>query len=151
MLKIDDIAPQIYGEDQFGNKITFDDFKDKKVILFFYPKDNTPGCTAEACDLRDNYKLLLENNFAIVGISVDNIKSHQKFSEKFSFPFSLLSDIDKKIVSDYQVWGEKKFMGRTYLGTNRTTFIISEDRKIENIFTKVETKNHAQQILKQYK
>ncbi len=150
MLKIGDKAPNFLGEDQFGNSISLNSFKGNKLILYFYPKDNTPGCTAEACNLRDNYKLLLDKGFKIVGISTDDIKSHIKFTDKFSLPFSLLPDSDKKIVNDYKVWGPKKFMGRSYDGTNRVTYIISEDGIIEKVFDKVETKTHSQQILKEY-
>jgi len=146
-LKIGDKAPAIIAEDQFGKKVSLDDYKGFKVILYFYPKDNTPGCTAEACNLRDNYDDLLEKGYKILGVSADNLKSHQKFTEKYHLPFPLIPDTEKKIVKEYGVWGLKKFMGREYEGINRTTFIISEDGKIEDIITKVNTKDHSDQIL----
>lgn len=144
-------APEIVGIDQFGNKIKLSDYLGKKLIIFFYPKDNTPGCTAQACNLRDNYSILQKAGFEIIGISIDSEASHQKFSDKHSLPFPLLPDTEKKIVSDYGVWGEKKFMGRTFLGTKRTTFVIDENGNIEKIFDKVKTKAHAEQILESYK
>ncbi|MDP4189737.1 MAG: thioredoxin-dependent thiol peroxidase, partial [Bacteroidota bacterium] len=119
----------------------------KKVVLYFYPKDDTPGCTAEACNLRDNYSLLKAKGFEIVGISADSQQSHQKFSGKYTLPFTLIPDVDKKIINAYGVWGEKKMYGKVYEGILRTTFIISEEGKIEKIFTKVETGNHTSQIL----
>lgn len=122
-----------------------------KLILFFYPKDNTPGCTAEACNLRDNYQYLLDKGFKIIGVSADNADSHQNFTSKFDLPFPLIPDVEKKIILDYGVWGEKKFMGKTYDGIHRVTFVIDEKSNIEKIFTKVETKNHSTQILKEYK
>ncbi len=146
-LKQGDKAPKFSGLNQNGEKISLADFIGKKVILFFYPKDNTPGCTKEACNLRDNYELLKKKGFVVLGVSTDNQKSHQKFSEKFDLPFDLIVDEDKKIVEKYGVWGEKKFMGRTYQGTHRTTFVIDEKGKIIKIFKKVETGNHAEQIL----
>jgi thioredoxin-dependent peroxiredoxin len=115
--------------------------------LFFYPKDNTPGCTAEACNLRDNYDDLLSKGYKIVGVSTDDMKSHQKFAEKYALPFPLLPDTDKKIVSSYGVWGPKKFMGKSYDGISRTTYVIDEKGVIEKVFTKVDTKNHTAQIL----
>lgn len=146
-LKIGDKAPPIQSVDQHGNPVNLGDLKGHKVILYFYPKDDTPGCTAEACNLRDNYDDLLENGFRIIGVSADSESSHKKFAEKYKLPFPLIPDTEKKIIKDYDVWGLKKFMGREYYGINRTTFIISEDGKIENIITKVKTKDHADQIL----
>ncbi|MBP7679180.1 MAG: thioredoxin-dependent thiol peroxidase [Bacteroidales bacterium] len=146
-VKIGDKAPSISALDQNSNAFTLDSLRGSKVILYFYPKDDTPGCTAEACNLRDNYSDLLNRGFKIVGVSTDSVKSHQKFSERYSLPFPLLADTDKKIVNDYGVWGKKKFMGREYDGTHRVTFIISEDGTILKIFDKVQTKEHAQQIL----
>ncbi|MGI6321457.1 MAG: thioredoxin-dependent thiol peroxidase [Bacteroidales bacterium] len=150
-IEIDKKAPEIVGIDQFGNEIKLSDYLGKKLIIFFYPKDNTPGCTAQACNLRDNYSILQKAGFEIIGISIDSEASHQKFSDKHSLPFPLLPDTEKKIVNDYGVWGEKKFMGRTFLGTKRTTFVIDENGNIEKIFDKVKTKAHAEQILESYK
>lgn len=146
-LNVGDKAPQINAQDQHGKPISLDDFKGHKVILYFYPKDDTPGCTAEACNLRDNYDDLLEKGYKILGVSADSIDSHQKFAEKYSLPFPLIPDTEKKIIKDYGVWGLKKFMGREYEGIKRTTFVISEQGKIENIITNVKTKDHSDQIL----
>ncbi len=143
-------APFFEGTDQSGNTIKLDDFKGKKLVLYFYPKDNTPGCTNEACNLRDNYKDLLAKGFGIAGVSPDSIKSHQKFAGKYDLPFPLISDTDKKIMSDYGVWGEKKMYGKTFLGVQRTTFIIDEKGIIEKIIKKVDTKAHTEQIYKEY-
>ena len=145
-LKEGDQAPDIHSEDQNGETLTFDRFEGKKIILYFYPKDNTPGCTSEACNLRDNYQELKDMGFEIIGISPDSMLSHQRFIEKNSLPFRLIADPDKKILRDYGVWGEKKMYGKVYEGVHRTTFIISEDRHIEKIIRKVKTKDHAQQI-----
>jgi peroxiredoxin Q/BCP len=142
-----DKAPDFSGTDQNGKTVKLADFKGKKLVLYFYPKDNTSGCTAEACSLRDGYARFLQQGYEIVGVSTDSIASHQKFAEKYSLPFILIADVDKKIVEDYGVWGEKKFMGKTYAGTVRTTFIIDENGIIENIIEKVDTKNHAEQIV----
>lgn len=146
-LKIGDKAPAIEAVDQHGKRISLEDFKGSKVILYFYPKDDTPGCTAEACNLRDNYASLLEKGFKILGVSTDSAKSHQKFADKYSLPFPLIPDTDKKVVNDYGVWGRKKFMGREYDGINRMTFIISGEGNILKIFDKVQTKDHTDQIL----
>jgi peroxiredoxin Q/BCP len=148
-LKIGDKAPVIDAVDQNGDRVKLEDLKGQKVILYFYPKDNTPGCTAEACNLRDNYDDLLEKGFRIIGVSADSDSSHKKFAEKYKLPFPLIPDTEKKIIKDYDVWGLKKFMGREYYGINRTTFVISEEGKIENIITKVKTKDHADQILEE--
>jgi len=150
-LKIGDKAPEINAKDQNGILISLKDFIGAKVIVYFYPKDDTPGCTAEACNLRDNYEQLISKDFKIIGISADDEKKHQKFSEKYDLPFPLIPDTEKKIINAYGVWGPKKFMGRTFDGINRTTFVVSEDGKIEKIFSKVDTKNHTQQILEEYK
>jgi peroxiredoxin Q/BCP len=150
LLNIGDQAPDFQGKNQFDQQISLGEYKGRKVILYFYPKDSTPGCTAEACNLRDNNHLLLKKGFIIIGVSADSEASHQKFAEKYSLPFSLLADPDKKIINDYGVWGPKKFLGKTYDGINRTTYVISEDGKIEKVFTKVNTKDHAAQILEQY-
>ena len=149
-LKIGDKAPLIKGIDQDGNPVSLKDFSGKKVILFFYPKDNTSGCTAEACNLRDNYELLLKKGFAILGVSADDEKSHKNFIAKNVLPFALLTDKEKIIIKDYGVWGKKKLYGREYEGINRMTFVISEDGLIEKIISKVDTKNHTEQILKEF-
>ena len=146
-LKTGDKAPAISAKDQAGNAITLNDYSGKKVVLYFYPKDDTPGCTAEACNLRDNYDSLLSAGFDVIGVSTDNEKSHQKFIGKYSLPFRLISDIDQKVSTDYGVWGLKKFMGREYMGINRTTFLIDENGNIQKIIEKVDTKNHIAQIL----
>jgi thioredoxin-dependent peroxiredoxin len=143
-------APQFKGIDQNGNTITLDDFKGKKLILYFYPKDNTPGCTAEACNLRDNYNTLLKNGYAIVGVSPDTEKSHKGFAGKYSLPFPLIADTTKEILNDYGVWGEKQMYGKSYFGVIRTTFIIDEKGVIEKIITKVDTSGHTEQIFKLY-
>ena len=143
-------APWFDGIDQKGNMVKLSDFAGKKVVLYFYPKDNTPGCTAEACNLRDNYDSLLQKGFAVVGVSPDNEKSHMGFTVKYSLPFPLIADTSKKILIDYGVWGEKKMYGKTYMGVNRTTFIIDEKGIIENIITKVDTADHSEQIFKIY-
>ncbi len=140
-------APVFKGVDQNGNKISLADFKGQKVVVYFYPKDDTPGCTAQACNLRDNYTALLKQGFQVIGISTDSVKSHKKFEEKYKLPFPLIADEDKKIVEQYGVFGEKKFMGKTYLGTNRTTFLVDEAGKIKKIITKPDTKNQTEQVL----
>ncbi|MEX0982985.1 MAG: thioredoxin-dependent thiol peroxidase [Bacteroidales bacterium] len=145
-LKIGDPAPDFSAPDQNGNMVSLEQFKGKKLVLYFYPKDNTPGCTAEACDLRDNYESFLSDRYEILGVSPDSANSHQKFIEKYDLPFRLLSDVDKKIMEAYGAWGEKKKYGKTYMGVLRKTFIISEEGSIENIIEKVDTKNHSKQI-----
>jgi thioredoxin-dependent peroxiredoxin len=148
-LKVGDIAPDFNGVDQEGRKVTLKDFNGKKLILYFYPKDDTPGCTAEACNLRDNYDPLMKKGFKIVGVSADSEESHKKFISKYVLPFPLLADKDKKIINDYGVWGEKNLYGKISMGIIRTTFIISEKGFIEKIFRKVDTKNHTEQIIKE--
>lgn len=143
-------APWFQGIDQFGNEIKLSDFTGKKLLLFFYPRDNTPGCTAEACNLRDNYDTLMNEGFSIVGISPDSENSHKKFSGKYSLPYPLIADTSKKIMSDYGVWGEKKMLGKTFLGVKRTTFIIDENGIIDKIITKVKTSGHSEQIFEIY-
>lgn len=143
-------APLFEGVDQDGNKINLADFTGKKVVLYFYPKDDTPGCTAEACNLRDNYRKLLDEGFVVLGVSPDTGKSHKRFAEKYSLPFPLIADPDKKILMAYGTWGEKKMYGRTFTGVLRTTFIIDEKGIIEQIVTKVDTAAHTEQILKLY-
>lgn len=146
-LKVGDKAPEFNGIDQDGKLISLKDFKGRKLILYFYPKDDTPGCTAEACNLRDNYDDLLKKGFAIIGVSADDESSHKKFIAKYVLPFPLITDKDKKIIGMYGAWGEKNLYGKISMGILRTTFIINEEGVIEKIFTKVDTKNHTQQIL----
>ncbi len=146
-----DKAPDFSTIDQNGNPVKLEDFKGKKVVLYFYPRDNTPGCTAEACNLRDNYDALKKQGFEILGISPDSEASHKKFGTKHDLPFALLSDPDKEIMNAYGVWGEKKMYGKTYEGVHRTTFIIDEEGAIEKVFKKVKTKDHSNQIFNEYK
>ena len=146
-LKAGDTAPHFSATDQHGNEISLDSFKGKKVILYFYPKDDTPGCTVEACNLRDNHIQLINSGYVVLGVSPDPIKAHLKFAEKYELPFSLIPDVDKKIIQDYGVWGPKKFMGKSYDGVFRTTFVIDENGVIGKVFTKVDTKDHTNQIL----
>jgi peroxiredoxin Q/BCP len=126
--------------------ITLDEYRGKKVVLYFYPKDNTPGCTAEACDLRDNYAQFVERGFEIIGVSADSLKSHVTFKNKFKLPFRLISDVDRKVLQDYGAWGEKKMYGKSYMGILRKTFIINEEGYVEKIIEKVNTKEHSKQI-----
>ena len=149
-LKVGDPAPDINAVDENGNTVKLSDYAGSKVILFFYPKANTPGCTAEACNLRDHYAELTERGFRIIGVSADSEKSQKNFSTKFGFPYPLIADTDMKVIRDYGVWGKKKMYGKEYEGINRTTFVISEEGKIEHVFTKVETKEHSEQILREY-
>ncbi|MCU0363002.1 MAG: thioredoxin-dependent thiol peroxidase [Bacteroidales bacterium] len=144
-------APPFEGIDQEGRHIKLDDFAGRKVILYFYPKDNTSGCTAEACNLRDNYEDLIKKGFAVVGVSPDSEKSHKGFASKYSLPFPLIADTSMKILSDYGVWGEKKMYGKSYMGVIRTTFVIDEKGIIEKIISKVDTGDHANQIYGLYK
>lgn len=146
-LKVGDKAPDFNGVDQNGKPISLQSFKGKKLILYFYPKDNTPGCTAEACSLRDANEALTELGYSIVGVSKDNEASHQKFITKFALTFPLIADVDHKIMEDYGVWGDKKFMGKEFKGTIRTTFVINEKEVIEHIIDSVKTKEHGAQIL----
>ena len=148
MLKIGDIAPVINSIDQNGSVITLDQFKGKKVVLYFYPKDMTPGCTMQSCNLRDNYQLFIDNGYVVLGCSADSPAKHQKFIEKYDLPFPLISDENKEVVNNYGVWGTKQFMGKTYEGITRTTFIIDEKGIIQDIITKVKTKDHTSQIIK---
>jgi Peroxiredoxin len=142
-----DKAPDFNAIDQDGQPISLADYKGKKLILYFYPKDNTPGCTAEACSLRDGYGDLLKYGYDVVGVNADSAKSHKGFIEKQSLPFRLIADTDKQLLKAYGAWGEKKMYGKTYEGIIRTTFIISEDGIVEKIIEKVNTKEHAKQIL----
>ena len=147
-LKKGDKAPDFSGFDQDNKFHQLEDYKGKKLVVFFYPKAYTPGCTAESCDLRDNYELFQANNYALLGVSADSEKAQLKFKEKFNFPFPLLADEDKSVIQAFGVWGPKKFMGREYDGINRTTFVIDENGIIEDVITNVKTKAHAAQILK---
>lgn len=147
-LKIGDQAPEINIKDQDGKTHQLADYKGKKLVLYFYPKDATPGCTAQACNLRDNIPALKKLGYEVLGVSADNEKSHQKFIEKQQLNFPLLADTEKELIQRYGVWGEKKFMGKTFDGIHRTTFIIDEQGKIADIITKVKTKEHTDQILK---
>ena len=148
-MNIGDMVPQLTGTDENGNEIKLSDFKGKKLVLYFYPKDSTPGCTAEACSLRDNYEAMLARGYEVIGVSVDSERSHRNFIAKQSLPFHLIADTEKTWVEAFGVWGEKKMCGRTYMGTFRTTFIIDEEGRIERIFVpkEIDTKNHAAQIL----
>lgn len=141
-----DNAPHFEGPNEKGETVSLSDFKGKKLILFFYPKDDTPGCTAAACSLRDDYESLREHGFELLGVSPDNPKKHAKFIDKYNFPFSLLADEEKTTLKAYGAWGKKKFMGREYDGVLRSTFIIDEKGEIVEVIDKVKTKTHAQQI-----
>ncbi len=146
-LKTGDKAPDFKGLNEKGETVSLSDFKGKKLILFFYPKDNTPGCTAEACNLRDNYEDLKKQGFALLGVSPDSAKKHQNFIKKYGFPFSLIADTEQEILKAYGVWGEKQMFGKKYMGVIRTTFVIDGHGNIEQIIDKVDTENHASQIL----
>ena len=147
-LKKEDKAPDFSGFDQDNKFHQLEDYAGKKLVVFFYPKADTPGCTAEACDLRDNFERFKANNYELLGVSADSIKAQAKFKTKFQLPFPLLADEDKSVIEAFGVWGPKKFMGREYDGINRTTFVINEDGIIEEVITDVKTKAHAAQILK---
>ncbi len=148
MLQKGDKAPYFEGPDQDGNIIRLSDFAGRKLVLYFYPKDSTPGCTAEACDLRDNYHRFLDLGYAVVGVSKDSSASHRKFIDKYELPFPLISDPETKILQAYDAWGEKKNYGKVTMGTLRKTYIIDGDGTIADIISKVDTKNHTAQILK---
>ena len=148
-MNIGDKAPESLGVNEKGEEIRLSDYKGRKIVLYFYPKDSTPGCTAEACNLRDNYDALRKAGYEVIGVSVDSAKSHQKFIEKNSLPFTLIADTDKKLVEAFGVWGEKSMCGRKYMGTFRTTFILNEEGIVERIIgpKEIKTKDHAAQIL----
>lgn len=146
-LHVGDLAPDFTSQDDAGEKISLSDFRGKKIILYFYPKDDTPGCTQEACNLRDEYDELLKEGYVVLGVSPDGINSHQKFKNKYQLPFQLVADSDKTILNKYGVYGPKNMYGKEVMGVYRTTFIINEAGKIERIIDKVKTKEHAQQIL----
>ncbi|MFN8242605.1 MAG: thioredoxin-dependent thiol peroxidase [Ferruginibacter sp.] len=141
-------APAFKGKDQNGKTVSLADFKGKKLVLYFYPEDDTPTCTVQACNLRDNYGLLKKAGFEILGVSPDEEKKHKKFEAKFSLPFTLLADPDHKIIDKYGVWGEKQLYGRHYMGLHRTTFLIDEKGVIRKIFLKPRSKQHAEEIIK---
>ncbi len=148
-MKVGDKAPEYLGVNEKGEAIRLSAYQGKKVVLYFYPKDNTPGCTAQACNLRDNYSALRRAGYEVIGVSVDDVKSHQKFIEKHNLPFTLVADTDKKLVEAFGVWGEKSMYGRKYMGTFRTTFLLDEEGKVERVITpkEIKTKDHAAQIL----
>ncbi len=150
-LNIGDKAPDFNGLDQNGDSIRLEDFKGIKLILYFYPKDNTSGCNAEACNLRDNHEMWISKGYKVLGVSPDKQESHQKFIAKFDLPFPLISDTEKEIIKAYGAWGPKKLYGREYEGLLRSTFVISKDGIIEQIFMKVKTKDHTNQILETLK
>jgi len=148
-LEVGDKAPDFSMGDENGNIISLKDFANKKLILYFYPRDLTPGCTVESCNLRDNYEALLEKGFEVLGVSADDEKKHLRFIDKHDLPFHLLADTDKKVLKAFGVWGPKKFMGKQFDGIHRTTFVIDGGGKIEAIFKKVKTKSHTEQILEE--
>ena len=150
MLKEGSKAPDFTARDQNGEKVKLSEYKGQKVVLYFYPKDDTPGCTKEACSFRDSNDVYAEKDIKVFGISIDDEKSHQKFITKYQLPFDLIADIDKKIVEKYGVWGEKSMYGRTYMGTHRKTFLIDEEGRIAKIFDKVKVSEHADQVLKAF-
>ena len=148
-MTIGDKAPEVLGMNENGEEIRLSQYKGKKLVLYFYPKDNTSGCTAEACSLRDNYAELRKQGYEVIGVSVDNAASHRKFIDKYELPFPLIADTDKKLVEAMGVWGEKSMYGRKYMGTFRTTFLINEEGIIEKIYSpkEIKTKTHGEQIL----
>ena len=148
-MKIGDMAPELLGRDENGNELRTSDFKGRKLVLYFYPKDSTPGCTSEACNLRDNYQRLLDRGYAVVGVSVQDEKSHKRFIEKYQLPFPLIADTGHTLVEAFGVWGEKKMAGRAYMGTLRTTFVIDEEGRVAEIYgpKQIKVKEHAEQIL----
>jgi peroxiredoxin Q/BCP len=146
-LKAGDTAPNFSALDQDGNTISLSDYKGKKLVLFFYPKASTPGCTIEACDLRDNHARFVAQGYAILGVSADSQKRQSNFRSKYDFPYPLLADEDKSVINAFGIWGPKKFMGKDYDGIHRTTFVIDEKGVLEDVITKVKTKNHTDQIL----
>jgi peroxiredoxin Q/BCP len=147
-LKVGDKAPDFRGPNQRGEEIGLNDFAGKKLILYFYPKDDTPGCTAESCNLNENYNTWLEKGFEVVGVSPDSVKSHMKFAKKFGLKFNLIADTEKEILQTYGVWGEKSMFGKKYMGVLRTTFVINENGAIDEVFEKVKTDDHTRQIEK---
>ena len=150
-LKEGDKAPAFQAKDQNGKKVSLGEFKGKKVVLYFYPEDDTPTCTVQACNLRDNYALLKKNGFEVIGVSPNDEKSHKKFETKFNLPFTLLADADHTIINKYGVWGEKQMFGKKYMGVNRTTFVINEKGVISKIFLRPKNKQHAEEIVEAFK
>lgn len=150
-LKEGDKAPDFKGIIESGAEVKLSDYAGKKLVLYFYPKDNTPGCTAQACNLTENQSALEAQGFQVLGVSADTVKKHQNFIEKYKLGFSLIADEDKEVINAYGIWGPKKFMGKEYDGIHRTTFVINEEGIIERVFTKVKTKDHTNQILESYK
>lgn len=150
-LSIGSKLPAFSGIDQNGEELHASSFNGKRLVIYFYPKDNTPGCTAQACSLRDDYSLLLENNIAVIGVSADNVTSHKKFVDKFSLPFPLIADTEKVLFNTFGVWGEKKFMGKTYDGIHRTTFLFDETGTLISVIDKPNTKQHASEVLAIFK
>lgn len=150
-LSIGSKLPAFSGIDQNGEELYASSFNGKRLVIYFYPKDNTPGCTAQACSLRDDYSLLLENNIAVIGVSADNVTSHKKFVDKFSLPFPLIADTEKVLLNTFGVWGEKKFMGKTYDGIHRTTFLFDETGTLISVIDKPNTKQHASEVLAIFK
>ncbi|WP_299584420.1 thioredoxin-dependent thiol peroxidase [uncultured Sunxiuqinia sp.] len=148
LLQKGDAAPDFKGLNQNNETISLSDFKGKKLILYFYPKDNTPGCTAESCNLNDNYDAWIAKGYEVVGVSPDGVESHKKFADKFGFKFNLIADTEKEILQAYGVWGEKNMYGRKYMGVLRTTYVIDEQGIVEEVFQKVKTKDHTNQIIK---
>lgn len=147
MLKVGDKVPEFSSKDQDGNTINLSDYKGKKLVVFFYPKASTPGCTMEACNLRDNYKVLTDEGYELLGVSADTERKQANFRNKYKFPFPLLADVDHTVINTFGVWGPKKFMGRTFDGIHRTTFVIDEEGVVEKVIEKVKTKDHAAQLL----
>lgn len=150
MLEVGNKAPEFTGKDQDGNKVKLSDFEGKKVVLYFYPKDDTPGCTKQACSLRDGFPRLKQNNIVVLGVSNDDEESHQKFIEKYDLPFTLIADTDKKIVNKYGVYGERNMYGNKFMGIKRTTFLIDEKGEIVKIFKRVKVAEHADEVLKAF-
>lgn len=148
--KVGEKAPDFLGSDQNGNSVSLSDYQGKKVIVYFYPKDDTPTCTNESCNLRDNYALLQKKGFQVIGISADTEVKHQKFIRKYSLPFPLIADTERKAIDSFGVWGSKKFMGKIFDGIHRITFVVDENGIIERVFDKVESKSHAEQIINSY-
>lgn len=146
-LKLAQSAPEFTGKDQNGSDLSLSDYTGKPVVIYFYPKDNTPGCTTQACNLRDNYSSLLAEDIVVLGVSADDEKAHQKFITKFDLPFPLIADINKELINLYGVWGEKKFMGKIYDGIHRTTFVLDKSHTIIGIIEKPKNKDHTREIL----
>jgi peroxiredoxin Q/BCP len=147
-IKVGDSAPAFVLQDQSGKVQKLSDYKGRWLLVYFYPKDDTPGCTTEACQIRDGWASFKKKNIGVLGVSTDSVESHEKFAEKFNLPFPLLADTDKKMVAAYGVWGEKQYMGKSYMGTNRTSFLIDPKGQIAKIYPKVKADGHAEEVLK---